>query len=167
MTLSSVSPDIEGRIRISTVSTASVTIGDNDKVDIGFAPIDYRVFEGSGSVTLTVAVLSGDIAEGLSVAVVLMTVDGTADNGDYASLMETLVFDSNVTVRTVDVSISGGDVVEGLERFVATLSSTSSDAVLSVSRATVTIEDDDRGELRLPLYHRVCPNVVRLCSRWN
>ena len=149
VTLLSVSPDIEGRIKISTVSTASVTVGDNDKVDIGFAPIDYRVFEGSGSVTLTVAVLSGDIAEGLSVAVVLMTVDGTAGSADYASSMETLVFDSNVTIRTVDVSISGGDVVEGLERFVATLSSTSSDAVLSVLRATVTIEDDDRGEISL------------------
>ena len=144
--LSSVSPDIEGRIKISTVSTASVTIEDNDKVDIGFAPIDYRVFEGSGSVTLTVAVLSGDIAEGLSVTVVLMTVDGTADNGDYASLMETLRFSSDVTTLTVSVSISADTVVEGAEEFGVRLSGESVSESMSVT--TVRIRDDDSGELR-------------------
>ena len=151
LSLTEVLPSIEGRISISTVSTASVTIEANDEdgsiVEIGFLPTDYRVLESAGIVTLTVSVLSGNILTG-SVTVLVTTSDGSAVAGeDYTSVSESLVFDSVVTVRTVAVLLSRDGVVERLEDFVSVLSSTSSDALLSSTRATVTIGDEDRGEI--------------------
>ena len=59
VTLTGVSPDLGGRITISgTMDSASVTIDANDAesevVEIGFSPVNYRVPERAGSVTLTV-----------------------------------------------------------------------------------------------------------------
>ena len=45
---------------------------------IGFSPTVSSVDEDAGSVELTVLVLSGTIADGESVTVVVMTVDGSA-----------------------------------------------------------------------------------------
>ncbi len=125
-------------------SVATVTIRDDDAVDveIGFSPTDYDVSEGAGIVELTVSVLSGDIESGVSLAVVVMTVDGSAFAGeDYSELTETLVFTSIMTEATVNVMIVNDGLAEGEETFEVELSSERVSSGSSV--ATVTISDDD------------------------
>ena len=158
VTLTSVSPDLSGRITISaTEDSASVTILDNDVVEIGFEQLSYSVLEDAGSVTLNVLVLSGEIEDGSSVTVVGITLDGTAvAPGDYTAVIGTLTFTSSMTEATVRVDITDDAVVEGAETFILELSSTS-DVVISTSRAVVTIEDDDSGEITVSA---VSPSVT-------
>ncbi len=163
LSLTEVLPSIEGRISISTVSTASVTIPANDEdvsiVEIGFDPTVYSVDEDAGNVELTVVVSSGEIEAGVSVAVTVMTVDGTAVAGeDYTELTETLVFSSNVTEATVTVDISDD---HGCRREMKPLKWNC--RVIMYHRfcsvATVTIMDDDEAPPAVPVAIGFSPTV--------
>ena len=163
VTLSSVSPDLGGRITIPDMTdSTSVTIQDDDRtvidflpvlprvlrprlidpnptVEIGFEELSYIVSEG-GSVILSVSVLSGSIAEGENVEVSVRTMDGSAvAPGDYSGLTETLMFSSDVTTLSFTVPIVDDDVFERDQAFSVKLSGDSVSSVANV--ATVTIND--------------------------
>ena len=53
----------------------------NSVVTIGFSPATYSVDEDAGSVSVTVGVLSGTLARGVSVVMVTSLNDGTATGG--------------------------------------------------------------------------------------
>ncbi len=161
LTLLTVSPTIEDRVTISsTMSSASVTIMDNDEappVAIGFSPAVYSVDEDDGIVTLTVLV-SGEIEAGVNVTVTVMTMDGSAvASGDYSGLTQTLMFSSDVRTQMVAVTIASDTLIEGTENFIVELSSMSSDVVVSAPRATVMIQDSDSGEITVSA---VSPSVT-------
>ena len=133
--------------RVSSVSSvATVTIMDNDEVApvaIGFSPTAYSVDEDAGSVELTVLVLSGTIADGESVTVVVMTVDGSAVvDEDYTGIESVLTFTSGSTTQTVSVVINGDALVENSEVFTVRLATSNEDVMLSASTASVTITDE-------------------------
>ena len=113
---------------------------------IGFSPFSYSVSEDAGSVELSVSVLSGEIEEGASVTLSVMTIDGTAVAGeDYDQLGGTLLtFTADMMTHTVSVLIEDDMLLENSENFMLELSSTS-DVFISASRAVVTIEDSSRG----------------------
>ena len=140
-------------------SVATVTILDNDAVEIVFDPTDYRVSEEAGSVTLTVSVLSGTIEDGVNVEVTVTTGDGSAVAGeDYTELTQTLTFTTDVTELPVSVAILEDTIAEGEENFVVSLSG---DRVSSGSSvATVTILDNDAVEIVFdPTDYRVSEEV--------
>ena len=152
VTLMGVSPTIGDRIGISTVSTATATILDNDALDIGFEQLIYRVSEDVGSVTLTVSVMSSgiQIGEGVSVTVSVTTMDESATGGeDYTIVRQDLVFTADTITHTVNVNILSDTVLEGSEEFSVTLTDVSPNvggpAAISaaVNTATVIIEDVD------------------------
>jgi len=64
--------------------------------------------------------------------------------GDYTAItsME-LTFSVTVQSQTVPIIIADGDVVEGLETFNVTLTTTDNAVVLNPVTATVDIQDDD------------------------
>ncbi len=134
---------VSGDVTLS-VSTAVVTIEDNDVLTVGFVQSAYRILEGDGSVTLTVSVLSGSLVSGASVTVGVRTVDGSATKGnDYAYIERVLTFTSEATTRTLSVVINDDELLEGLEEFTVHLTTLSKDVMLSASTAMVTIEDND------------------------
>ena len=63
---------------------------------------------------------------------------------DYSDLTRTLMFSSDMRTQTLEVMITDDSVVEGHEEFDVRLSGESVSESMSV--ATVTIRDDDRGE---------------------
>ncbi len=129
---------------ILLVSTAVVTIEDDDVLTMGFVRPYYRVSEDVGSVTLTVSVLSGSIAEGESVTVSVNTMDGSATAGrDYTGIDRVFTFTSEATTRTLSVDINDDALLEGLEVFAIHLTTIRENVAVSVSRALVTVEDED------------------------
>ena len=147
--LTGVSSEIEDRITISdSMSVARVTILDDDAigVEIGFSPVAYMVDEDAGNVELTVSVLSGDIESGVSVAVTVMTVDGSAVVGeDYTATTATLTFTSSVTEATVTVDILDDVLVEGNETFEVSLSGERVSSGSGVARVTIIDNDVEIG----------------------
>ncbi len=138
--------------RVSSVSSvATVTIMDNDEVTpvtIGFSPTVYSVDEDAGSVELTVLVLSGTIADGESVTVVVMTVDGIAVvDEDYTELTDTLTFDADTLMVTVTVMIEDDMLLELDQNFFVELSGNRVSDSASVARVTILDNDVDAGEL--------------------
>ena len=98
--------ELSGENVLATASVATVMIEDADVLEIGFDPIDYSVSEDADSVMLGVSVFSGELAEGVSAMVNVMTMDGSAIAGeDYSEFTDTLTFTSEVTTQTVSVSI--------------------------------------------------------------
>ena len=53
----------------------------NSVATIGFNPATYSVDEDAGSVSVTISVLSGSLARGVSVVMVTSLHDGTATGG--------------------------------------------------------------------------------------
>ena len=155
LTLTDVVPNIDGRITISaTMSTASVTITDNDApvpdipVEIGFEELSYRVSEGAGIVTL-VAVLSGAISSSENVSVVVTTMDGTAVAiEDYGQLGGTLLtFTADMPTRAVSVLIEDDLLLELDQYFFVELSGERVSSDASVARVTITDNDVDAADL--------------------
>ena len=133
--------ELSGESVLVTASVATVTILDDD-VEIGFEQLSYEVSEGADSVTLNVLILSGELGEGSSVTVVVMTMDESAIAGeDYTTVSNELTFTSDVTDLTVTVPILPDDVLEGNETFRVELSGES--VVATASVATVMIVDED------------------------
>ncbi len=131
---------------ILSLSTAVVTIEDDDVLTVGFVQSAYRVLEDGGSVTLSVSVLSGGIEVGASVTVGVSTVDGSATTGsDYTAIERVLTFTSEARTQTLSLDINDDALVEDLEKFTVHLTTLHEGVTLSVSTAMVTISDNDVG----------------------
>ena len=128
-----------------TPDTAEVTITDTnapDLVEIGFDPVMYTVDEGSGTITLTVKVLSGDL--GRDVTVSYETMDGSAIAGeDYTRTIDTIMLSDTIRNATFTVPIIDDGLFENDELFTVVLSGAPAGITLDPATATVTITDDD------------------------
>jgi glucose/arabinose dehydrogenase len=115
----------------------------NDDVPgtIGFSSASYLATE-SGGVALITVERSGGTAGGVTVD--YATSDGTASAGsDYTATAGTLSFDVDVVSQTFAVPITNDTLDDDTETVLLTLSNPTAGAVLGLSNATLTIEDDD------------------------
>ena len=120
---------------------ASVTIEDND-IAIGFESLTYRVGEDSGTVELTVSVISGVLME--TITLNYKTMDGSAIAGeDYTSTMSTVTLSPMTPSVTFTVPITDDDTDEPDQMFTVVLSGAPADITLDPATATVTIIDND------------------------
>ena len=120
---------------------ASVTIEDND-IAIGFDSATYRVGEASGTVELTVSVISGVLTE--TITLNYKTMDGSAIAGeDYTSTMSTVTLSPMTPSVTFTVPITDDDTDEPDQMFTVVLSGAPADITLDPATATVTIIDND------------------------
>ena len=124
------------------LSSAEVTIVNDDTVEFGFESATYSVSEGSGTVELTVEVISGVLAQ--SVTLSYATVDGSAVVGtDYRSEMDTLTLLAGSTSVTFTIDIFDDGSPESDETFTVVLSGASVGVSFNPTSAIVTITDDD------------------------
>ena len=120
---------------------ASVTIEDDD-VAIGFDFETYRVGEASGTVELTVSVISGVLME--TITLNYATSGGSAVVGtDYALTTGTLTLSPMTPSVTFTVPITDDDTDEPDQMFTVVLSGAPADITLDPATATVTIIDND------------------------
>lgn len=133
----------------SSGTEASITVREND-TPIRFAQTLYTVEEDARTVVVTVT--RGMLADGTQIGdvdtettVQYSTSDGTAVAGaDYTAQSGSLTFASGVTSQTISIAITNDSDPEGDETFSLSLSSPSSDAVLSTpSSTTIQIEVSD------------------------
>lgn len=133
----------------STGTEASITVREND-TPIRFTQTLHTVEEDAGNVVVTVS--RGMLADGTQIGnvdtettVQYSTSDGTAVAGaDYVTQSGSLTFASGVTSQTISITITDDSDPEGDETFSLSLSSPSSDAVLSTpSSTTIQIEVSD------------------------
>jgi len=131
---------IDGSVASSV--DASGVIRDDDTVAISTS--DMIALEGvRDHVTVSVR-----IATAAPVLVDYATEDFTASDGsDYTEVSGTLDFNGGITELSVEIPILDDDLLEGNERFLLRLSNPSANAALAVEAATVTIDDNDGGEL--------------------
>ena len=124
------------------LSSAEITIENDDTVELGFESAVYSVSEGAGEVTVSVRVVSGVLGDDLTLN--YATVAGTAVSGeDYDSSSGMLTLSPGATEMTFTVSIIEDALFETDEKFSVVLSGVPSGVILTVDTAEVTIEDDD------------------------
>ena len=112
-------------------------------VVVGFDSATYRVNEASGTVELTVKLLSGTLTE--TVTVSYTTMDGSARaDSDYTTMMSTLTLSPMTPSVTFTVPIIDDSTHEPDQMFTVELKGTPADITLDPAIATVTITDDDR-----------------------
>ena len=127
---------------------ATVTIVDNDvaaapdPVVIGFDSATYRVNEGSGTVELTVSVLSGVLTETLRLSYAVSDVSTTVSD-DYTVSGDTLELSLMTSSVTITVDIIDDTSDESEEEFTVELSGAPVGVSFNPTRATVTIVDND------------------------
>lgn len=129
---------------LTTPSTATITIQDNDFRPFLFIAPGPRIAEGnSGTTNLAVTVsLSNPSVE--VVTVNFATANGTATAGnDYVATSGTLTVPAGSSSATINVAINGDTTVEPNETFTITLSNASNVNFISNSVATATIVNDD------------------------
>ena len=132
-------------VPVGIVSTALVTITDDDATGVAVTLGAASVSEDLTSVTVT-ATLNVAVQGGFTV--LASTTDGSATAAsDYTAVAgHTLSFDGEATEEeTFTVTIADDEVAEGVESFTVSLSGLSGNAVPVgiVSTALVTITDDD------------------------
>ena len=136
---------------------AEVIIEDDDPPNlIGFETTEFTVTEGTDfKVTVTVRASNGALYEGAEAILIVNTMDGTAISGaDFDGVSNHRVrLNADKGREDADVNILDDTVFEPIyERFTVILSSSSlpPGVELDPSRSTavVTIEDDDKAELR-------------------
>ena len=118
---------------------AKVTIGDDDRVTVGFNPAEYEVDENAGALSLTLEIVTGTLAEGAGVSVGWATRDATGgtSRGD-AGIIE---LTSQMPTAAINIPITD-DMVRGPdETFLVTLSG--DDRVDVGADVPVTIKDND------------------------
>ena len=123
-------------------ATATVSIIDNDAVVIGFDRDAYRVSEGSGSLTLTVSVISGVLTETLRLSYVVSDVSTTVSD-DYTVTVDVLELSMMTPSVTISVDITDDTSYEPDEEFTVELSGAPVGVSFNPTRATVTIIDND------------------------
>ncbi|MFY0632048.1 MAG: gliding motility-associated C-terminal domain-containing protein, partial [Flavobacteriaceae bacterium] len=129
-----------GDIDITDGATVTITNDDNSLISVD----DPIVSEGdSGTTTLTYTVTLDQSSPG-TITVGYATSDGTATAGsDYTAASGTVTFNPGDTSKTVDIMISGEQMVEVDETITFTLSSPTGTAQISDGTATGTINNDD------------------------
>ena len=136
---------------LGSVSTATITIADDDAPDgggasaLGFASTGATIDEAGGSIVLSVG-RSGDASGAVSVD--YSTVSGTATAGsDFTSASGTLTWaDGDSTDKTFTVNITTDTTDESDETFTVILSNPTSGATLGqFATVSVSIVDDDAG----------------------
>ena len=127
-------------------ATATVSIIDNDAVVIGFDRAAYRVSEGSGSLTLTVSVISGVLMETLRLSYVVSDVSTTVSD-DYTVTVDVLELSMMTPSVTISVDITEDAILESEEEFTVELSGAPVGVSFNPTRATVTIIDKDAVEI--------------------
>ena len=129
-------------------TVATVTIVDNDEapapvdVEIGFDSATYRVNEGSGTVELTVSVLSGVLTETLRLSYAVSDVSATVSD-DYTVTVAMLELSLMTTSVTISVDIIDDTSDEPEEEFTFTLLDAPVGISFNPTVATVTIVDND------------------------
>ena len=138
----------------------TVTILEDDlPVVIGFDSGTYRVNEASGTVELTVSVISGVLTETITLSYAASDVS-TMGSDDYTvpeNMLELSLMTTSVTI-SVDITDDMSDEPE--EEFRIVLSGAPAGITLDPATATVTIIDDCRG------WHRECGSGVRWRLAW-
>ena len=122
--------------------------------------------EDAGSVSVTVGVLSGTLARGVSVVMVTSLSDGTATGGIssvYVCSAHVFMRQFLITLATVDFDVTSSDLIfntatssqiviipiledvflENSETINVTLTSVDSAAILNPANAVIAIEDND------------------------
>ena len=132
---------------MSGATIATVTIADDDTVEIGFERATYNVLEDSGTATVTIGIISGQLAAGVTVSVAYESSDDSATrNDDYTPVMDSVILSSQMSSVSISVTIEDDDLFEGDEAFLITLTKQPGDSRVGLDilpQTTVTIEDDD------------------------
>ena len=127
---------------------------------IGFAPSAYTIDEDAGSVIFFIQNQNPDIQR--EVIVEFMTLDGTAigicviiyiwvydtlysftDGSDYIGTTESITFQPGETLSTVQVMVIDDNVHEGIQSFIAELTTTDRAVDIFEPDATAEILDED------------------------
>ncbi|HWW77857.1 MAG TPA: Calx-beta domain-containing protein, partial [Pyrinomonadaceae bacterium] len=115
-------------------------VATNVTPSVQFSTTDYRVTEGTPSVTITATRSSG---EGTS-TVQYQTLDGSAsERSDYTTATGTLTFNPGETSKTFTVLITNDSYGEGLETFQVQLNNPSGATLGTPSTANVTIDSNE------------------------
>lgn len=127
---------------LGSPATATVTIKDNGDRNLAFTGATAQVSEGAGTVTLWVQRL-GSTSESASVR--YATSNGTArSSSDYRSKSGTLTWaPGDANPKAITISIVNNTTRESTETFYVSLSSPSGATLGSISRVTVSINDND------------------------
>jgi len=139
-------------------------------VTFGLNPVNYSVAEDAGGVNVTLSLLSGTLARGLSVVLVTSLNDGTATGGivfvafmysvvlkcnalkpflitlatlDYRFTSIEVTFSATTSSQVVTVAILDDAILESSETINVTLMSVDPAAILNPASAVITIEDND------------------------
>ena len=135
---------VSGTATSYTVTSATLTIDDDETPPASVTLAVATVGESAGAVTVT-ATLDNEVVGGLTITVA--TADGTATAGeDYTTPTVILMFAGTPgEIQTFPVTILGDIVVEGDETFTISLTApaTFPDTIDITSTATVTISDDE------------------------
>ena len=135
---------VSGTATSYTVTSATLTIDDDETPPASVTLAVATVGESAGAVTVT-ATLDNEVVGGLTITV--STADGTATAGeDYTPPTVILMFAGTPgEIQTFPVTILGDIVVEGDETFTVSLTApvTFPDTIDITSTATVTISDDE------------------------
>jgi hypothetical protein len=138
-------------IKLGAISTATVTIADNDAAgSLQFANAAYSVTEG-GTASLVVSRTGGTAG---TVTVAYATSNGggggtPATGSDYTTKSGVLTFPNGAISQTITVPTTPDTLVEGPETFRVTLSNPTGGATLGTPvTAVVTIVDDETPRLQ-------------------
>jgi hypothetical protein len=133
-----------GSAILTTPTTTTVTISDNDFKPSMFVSSTIRLAEGdSGTTNFAIPVtLSNPSVQTIAVDYTTSNVTATAGS-DYTATSGTLTIPAGAASGTINVPVSGDTTVEPDETFSLTLSNPSNVGFLSNGNATVTIANDD------------------------
>ena len=121
--------------------TATISILDEDTVEVVFNPTQYTVNEGDGVVTLT---LNADNPASFEYTVEVVTQDGTATApSDYQPGPYSVTFPAGSTTAAVNITIESDSILEGTETFTATISTA------NTGFPKVTAGDDDTATINI------------------
>ena len=135
----------------TTLTSTVVTIIDDDPpgmpqpvppVVVGFDSATYSVNEASGTVELTVSVISGNLTETIRLSYAVSDVSTTVSD-DYTVSGDTLELSLMTPSVTISVDITDDMSDEPEEEFTVELSGAPAGITLDPATATVTIIDDD------------------------
>ncbi|WP_317040692.1 beta strand repeat-containing protein, partial [Roseivirga misakiensis] len=137
---------VVARDQVSNLQTSPILVNVSTSVVPSFSVNDPSVSEGdAGSTTLTFTVTLDSGAPAGGATVDFATSDGTATAGsDYTSATGTVSFSVGETSKTIDVTISGDELVEVDETITMTLSNpTGTSVVIGDATGTGTITNED------------------------
>jgi hypothetical protein len=139
-------PPVNGVV-IGQPATTTVTITDDDRVQVQLSAADYFATENGGSAAILVQ-RQGDLTFPTTVTVTAAA--GTATAGaDFTPVTQVINFAPGETQRAVLVPILDDTLIEGPETVLVTLTAQQPGVVVGApASATLTIQDDDLASVR-------------------